>query len=114
SPDEKTLYVTARGIVKFDVKPDGTLTNRRQFTEMTSDGIKTDRQGNVWGGGPDGVRVFSPAGKQLGTIPAPENTTNLAFGDADRKTLYVTSNRSVWRVRVNVAGFTPATSKAGS
>jgi gluconolactonase len=115
SPDEKTLYVTAGPrILRYDVQPDGTIANRRVFVEMSSDGIKADQRGNVWGAGPDGVRVFSSEGKHLGTIPAPQNATNLAFGDADRKTLYVTTNTGLWRVRVNVDGFTPTTTKGRS
>jgi gluconolactonase len=105
SRDEKTLYLSAGPrILRYDVQPDGTLTNQKVFAEMSSDGIDLDEQGNLWGAGNDGIRIFSPDGKHLGTIPTPEGATNLAFGDADRKTLYVTTPKGLWRVRVNVAG----------
>src|SRR5262249_30266215 len=45
SPDEKTLYVTTRGLVAFDVRPDGSLTNQRQFSMTGADGTTVDAAG---------------------------------------------------------------------
>ena len=52
---------------------------------------------------------MSPQGKHLGTIVTPERVANLAFGDADSKTLYMVGGRSLWRIRVNTAGIRPMT-----
>jgi len=67
-----------------------------------------DSAGNVYATGPGGIWVFSSAGKQLGTIKTPEQPSNLAFGDADAKTIYITATSSVYKIRVNIAGEKPA------
>jgi len=113
SPDECILYVddTARRHVRaFDVLPDGTLANGRVFVEMQSpamggpDGMKMDVEGNLYVTGPGGTWLFDPAGNHLGTLVTPEKPANLAFGDADRRTLYVTARTSVYRVRTRLSG----------
>jgi sugar lactone lactonase YvrE len=53
---------------------------------------------------PGGVWVISPEGKHLGTIRAPEQSTNIGFGDADRKTLYIAARTSIYKIRVNTPG----------
>jgi gluconolactonase len=118
SPDEKILYVSNSGPkvlwMRYSVQPDGSVTDGKVFFDVTGvkgvggpDGIKVDRQGNLWGSGPNGVWIFSPAGKHLGTILVPERVGNLAFGDADGKTLYITASTSVYSVRLKVAGIKP-------
>ena len=72
------------------------------------DGMRVDSAGNVYATGPGGIWVFSPAGKQLGMIKTPEQPSNLAFGDADAKTIYITATSSVYKIRVNIAGEKPA------
>jgi gluconolactonase len=113
SPDGKTLYVddTRRFHVRaYDVRPDGSLANGRLFADMKSsdpgvpDGMKVDTQGNLYVTGPGGVWVFAPSGEPLGRIVTPEVPANVAFGDADWRSLYVTARTSVFRVRLNVAG----------
>jgi gluconolactonase len=113
SPNEKYLYLTAAGqrIMRYDVQPDDTITNGRVFIDMSSDkapgnpdGMKVDAQGNVYCTGPGGVWIISPEGKHLGTILLPERGTNMNFGDADGKTLYITSRSSLVRIRLKVAG----------
>jgi gluconolactonase len=71
------------------------------------DGMKVDKQGNIYAAGPGGVWVLTPDGKHLGTIHPPENPANLAWGDADAKTLYFTAVTGLYRLRVNVAGIQP-------
>ena len=112
SPDEKHLYGAAGSkLARYDVQPDGTLTNRQVFVDMSPagpggpDGIKVDRNGNVYSTGPGGVWIISPQGAHLGTIPV--NAANFAFGDADGKSLYLTARRDLYRLRVNVAGIHP-------
>ena len=97
------------------VRPDGTIANPRvifNYDTVTKepgafDGIKVDTKGNVWGSGPGGVWVISPAGKALGSIRVPEEPANLAFGEADGKTLYMTARRGLYRVRVLIVGIRP-------
>lgn len=117
SPNEKKLYVSdsEQGHIRvFQVKPNGTLTNGRIFAQLKEppdtgvpDGIKVDVQGNVYCSGPEGIWVFSPSGKLLGKIIVPEVVTNLAWGDSDYKTLYITASTSIYRIRLNIAGVQP-------
>ncbi|MEG4233857.1 SMP-30/gluconolactonase/LRE family protein [Microcoleus sp. Pol11C3] len=117
SPDEQKLYVNnseAGYIAVFDVKPDGTLTNQRLFADLKDasqggvpDGLKVDLEGNVYSTGPGGVWIISPDGKLLGKISVPETATNLAWGESDRKTLYITANTSLYRIRLKIAGVRP-------
>ena len=132
TPDDKTLYVIDshpkpggnRKIWAFDIAGDGSLSKQRLIYDFApgrgGDGMKLDMNGNLWvaagisvkrGPGetldnPPGVYVISPLGKLLGRIPVPENLiTNLAFGGPDRKTLYVTAGKTVYRIPVNVSGY---------
>jgi gluconolactonase len=117
SPDEKYLYVddsASRTYWRFELKPDGTITGGKLFFDMNAskdagvpDGMKIDQKGNIYGVGPGGVWVLSPQGKHLGTIKAPEDPANLAWGDDDGKTLYLTARTGLYRIRVNVAGIRP-------
>lgn len=105
SPDEKTLYVTngipaqpgpppvpARGtLAAFDVRPDGSLTNQREFATWPGgggDGSTFDAAGRLYVTATAGIHVISPDGKLLGTIPVPHGVISLAFSGKDRKTLY--------------------------
>ena len=95
SADEKTLYVTTGGVVAFDVQPDGSLTNQRQFfSAMTADGLAVDSAGRLYmtSNGVDGVAVLTPDGKLLGMIPTPLNFITVGFGGKDKKTLYGVAN----------------------
>jgi len=119
SPDEKFLYVNnwndkKKVILRYDVKPDCTLTNSTLFFDMTNapgndalDGLKVDQQGNVYSTGPGGLWIISPGGKQLGLIKGPEDPHNMAWGDDDGKTLYITALTGIYRIRMNVAGIRP-------
>lgn len=117
SPDEKILYVSDSGQKKwmrYSVQPDGSVADGKVLFGVTTetgaggpDGIKVDQRGNIWGAGPGGVWILSPGGKHLGTIRVPETVGNLAWGDQDGKSLYITASTSVYRVRVKVAGIRP-------
>jgi gluconolactonase len=117
SPDEKYLYVSDSGDrlwKRFAVAPDGSVRDGTVFLDASKDkspgspdGIKVDEAGNLYGAGPGGVWVISPAGKHLATIPIPERVSNLAWGDKDGKTLYITASTSVYRIRLNIPGPLP-------
>lgn len=118
SPDEKKLYISSTRPEKFwmvyDVGADGKLSNGRKFFDGTSmpgdgvpDGMKVDRDGNIYATGPEGVMIFSPAGKLLGVIKVPEIPANLNWGDADGKTLYITARTSIYRIRTKAIGVRP-------
>lgn len=117
SPDEKYLYIddsASKTYWRFDVQPDGSLTDKKLLIDMSSskdagvpDGMKVDQKGNIYGAGPGGIWVLTPDGKHLGTIRPPENPANLAWGDADGKTLYFTAVTGLYRLRVNVPGIRP-------
>jgi gluconolactonase len=92
SPDEKTLYVTNAGtLVAFDVQANGALTNQRVLATLPGgggDGSTIDAQGRIYVTGFPGVRVVSPDGNVLGTIPAPIQLISVAFSGPDKKTLF--------------------------
>ena len=114
-PDEKHLYVNGdRKIVKYEINPDDTVQNGSVFVDMTSDplpgntdGMKVDKNGNVYCVGPGGVWIISPAGKHLGTIRFPLAASNLAFVDDDSKAIYFTVRGSLYRIRTKIAGVRP-------
>ena len=119
SPDQKTLYVAQSdpkaAIWKaFRVKKNGTLGKSRVLYDATKwvdkrpglpDGMAVDTQGHIWATGPGGVYVFSPKGKLLGILATGERTANCAFGD-DGKTLYITADMYLCRVRTLAQGVT--------
>jgi gluconolactonase len=116
SPDEKYLYVDdwdakKKIILRYDVQPDGSLTNESLFFDATTepgedawDGLKVDRLGNVYASGPGGLWIISPEGKHLGTIVGPEHPHNLAWGGEDRKTLYLAAQTGLYRISVKIPG----------
>jgi gluconolactonase len=116
SPDEQFLYVAnwdeqRKIIMRYDAARDGTLSNGRVFFDMTSapgeealDGIKVDQRGNIYSSGPGGIWIISSDGVHLGTIKAPQLPANMAWGDEDGRTLYMTARSAVYRLRVNVPG----------
>jgi gluconolactonase len=117
SPDEKYLYIAESGVkqwLRYRVLPDGSVTDETLFCDASKDpavggpdGIKVDKVGNLYGSGPGGVWIISPEGKHLGTIAVPERVANLAWGDADAKTLYITASTSLYRIKLKIAGVRP-------
>lgn len=101
TPDGKTLYVAdIRGnkTWSFSINSDGTLTNKKLFCEMGSDGMTIDRKGNLYLTG-KGVTVFDKTGKRMGNIPVPENwSANVCFGGKNRKSLYITASKGLYRI----------------
>ena len=66
--------------------------------------VKIDVEGHLYVTGATGVWVFEPDGTLLGVVATPERPANCAWGDADRKSLYVTAQTSLYRIRTKVAG----------
>lgn len=108
SPDERLLYVadSVRDHVRvFTVAADGGLSAGRLFVDVANpDGLKVDVAGNLYCAAADGLRLYAPDGAPLGRIILPERPANLAWGDADWRTLYVTATSSLYRLRARVAG----------
>jgi gluconolactonase len=131
SPDDRRLYLIeanqaqggARMIRSYDLQPDGAVANMRVhynfYPGRSGDGMSIDTAGNLHvAAGLNqlrgtsetldtraGVHVISPEGKLLNFVPIPEDTiTNTAFGGSDMKTLYVTAGKTLYRVRMDVAG----------
>ncbi len=125
SPDEKTLYVANSDPkwaiwMAYDVKADGSIAQGRVLFDVTElakkrkglpDGMKVDKQGNLFATGPGGVLVISPAGKHLGTISPVaasaestyDGTANCAWGN-DGSVLYITADKYLYRVKTSTKG----------
>jgi len=117
SPDERTLYVadTSRYQIRaFQVAEDGALTGGDVFAQFSEDqgagrpdGMKVDEEGNLYTTGPGGLWILGADGTQLGQLRFPEKTANCGWGDADRRSLYVTASTSVYRLRTRIPGIVP-------
>ena len=107
TPDGKKLYVAdikGRKTYSFVIQKDGTLTDKKLFADMGSDGMTVDSKGNVYLTG-KGVTIFNSKGEKIETIAidAPW-TANVCFGGKDRKTLFVTASKSVFTLKMKVKG----------
>ena len=115
SPDENYLYVgnwdpEKKIVMRYEVAADGSLSNGKVFFDMTNepgedaiDGIKVDREGNLYVSGPGGLWIISPEARHLGTIITPKHPHNLAWGD-DGKTLYMTARSTLYRMPLKKSG----------
>jgi len=117
SPNEKTLYVSNadpnRAVwLAYDVKGNGTVGSGRVFFDATAwtktkkgvpDGMKVDKDGNLFAAGPGGIHIFTPDGRHLGSIETGVPTSNVAWGD-DGSVLYITANKAVYRIRLSTKG----------
>jgi gluconolactonase len=120
SPDERYLYVgnwdpDAKVIMRYELDAAGGVSGASVFADLTSapgddaiDGLKVDVAGNVYACGPGGVWILSPAGEELGLLRLPESPHNLAWGDDDARTLYITALTGVYRIRLSIPGVRPS------
>jgi gluconolactonase len=107
SADASALYVAdiqGNKTWKYTINKGGSLSNKKLFCEMGSDGMTIDTKGNIYLTG-TGVSVFDRNGVFLGTIPVPEKwTANVCFSGKDRKTLFITAGKSIFRIRTLIKG----------
>ncbi|MBK5269909.1 MAG: SMP-30/gluconolactonase/LRE family protein [Bacteroidia bacterium] len=111
---EKDNYLWA-----YDVNPDGTISNGRQFAKLflpgnvldrkgrssSADGMAIDKQGNIYIGTYMGVQIFNNKGEFVGMINLPSFPVSLCFGDSDMKTLYIVSYNKVYKIKTNMEGY---------
>jgi gluconolactonase len=111
TPDVKTLFVSDIGAGRtwrYDIQPDGSLTNKTLFCKMGSDGMTIDDEGNLYLTG-HGVTIFDRNGSQIGHIDVNEKwTANVSFGDKDHKTLFITASGSLYSIRLRTKGANPS------
>jgi gluconolactonase len=119
APDLKTLYLADSNpkgnqhLLAFALREDGTVGPKRLVHDFGKDrgidGMCVDVRGNIYGaagqGKTGGIYVFNPDGKQIAFLPTPEVPTNCVFAGKDRKWLYVTAGKSLYRVHLKVEGF---------
>ena len=104
--DGKKLFIADIGDKKtyvYDIKDDGTLSERKLFCEMGSDGMTLDTEGNLYITG-RGVTVFNKDGKKIEHIAIKGWTANVCFGGKDMKTLYITATKSLFTMQMKVKG----------
>lgn len=116
SPDERFLYVSnwddhRKVIMRYALRPDDTVERGDVFADLTGeagedaiDGLKIDQAGNVYASGPGGLWIFAADGRKLGLLRGPEHPHNMAWGDADRRTLYWAAQTGIYRLRLNIPG----------
>jgi gluconolactonase len=119
SPDERYLYVgnwdpERKVVMRYELDPGGRVLDAGVLFDMTGaegedaiDGLEVDQAGNVYACGPGGIWVISADGHHLGTLRLPEAPHNLAWGDHDARTLYITALTSVYRIRLQIPGIRP-------
>jgi gluconolactonase len=117
SPDEKKLYVSNADAgnavwIVYDIKPDGSIANGKVLFDATAwtktkkgvpDGMKVDREGNLFAAGPGGIYVIGPDGAHLGSIETGVATGNVAWGE-DGSSLFIASNTNVYRLKLTTKG----------
>ena len=121
SPDEAHLYVSnsdrnKKIWMRYEVEPDGSLSSGEVFLDLTSepgqepDGMKVDQRGNLYLTGPGGLWITDPRARVLGVIRTPVEPANVAWGDADGRTLYLTARSVLYRIRLSIEGIRPTSS----
>ncbi len=111
TPDGKNLYVADMGANqtwRYDIQPDGSLTNKTLICNIGEDGMTTDTEGNLYLAG-RGVTVVDKTGKQIDQINVPESwTANVCFGGKDHQTLFITASKSFYSIQLKTKGANPA------
>jgi gluconolactonase len=130
SPEGGTLYVNntwlqpgGNFVWAYDVAPDGSLANKRQFAmvdlkpevlearnpadrfDSGADGTAVDTDGRYYVATRTGVQIFLPDGTAAGTIAVPQYPVSITFGGPNNDVLYMVGESSVWSIRTKVHGF---------
>jgi len=108
TPDGKTLYVTDRRLNRtwrYAIQSDGSLAGKQLHCKVGADGMTLDELGNLYTtpNKPE-IRVFKPDGSELGTIPMPKPASNLCFAGVDGKTLFITTHKTLYQLKMKVTG----------
>lgn len=107
SLDGERLYVSDIGAGRtwvYDLREDGSVTNRRLFCKLGSDGMTVDDAGNVYLTG-QGVTVFNADGKEIEHIDVPGPwTANVAFGGERHDMLFITAGTAIYGLKMRVRG----------
>ena len=107
TPDGRQLFVSdirAAQTWRYDIQPDGSLTNKTFFCALGSDGMTMDEEGNLYLTG-KGVTVFDKTGKQIDHIDVPETwSANVCFGGTGHKTLFITASTSLYSIQLRNKG----------
>ncbi|WP_339656461.1 SMP-30/gluconolactonase/LRE family protein, partial [uncultured Salegentibacter sp.] len=107
TPDGKTLYIADIGANKtysYKINPDGSLSDKKLFTELGSDGMTIDNKGNIYLTG-KGVTVFDKSGNKIQHIPIDKDwTANVTFGGKNQQTLFITAQQALYSLEMNVKG----------
>jgi gluconolactonase len=119
APDGRTLYVAnsdpRRAIwMAYRLDPRGNVISRRLLADVTAevarerpglpDGMAIDARGNLFATAPGGILVMAPDGTRLGRIATGQPIANCTFGGADGRTLFMTSNTMIARLRTRTRG----------
>jgi len=116
SRDETRMFIndTDRQHIRvFDVQADGRLAGGEVWASTdgphpgVADGMKVDAEGRLFSSGSGGIHVFDRGGERLGVIRTPQKAANFTWGGADRRDLLITASKSLYRLRMVVAGFLP-------
>jgi gluconolactonase len=119
SPDGMTLYVSDNGpkrraLLALDLDPaTGAVAHPRVLHDFGGgrgvDGMTVTADGRIvaaaGSGREAGAHIFAPDGRRLAVIPTPEDPTNVEFGGSDRKMLYITAGKSLYRIATTMTGF---------
>ena len=107
TPDGKILYLADSGaqeVYSYSIGSEGALSNPRLIAAVACDGMALDERGNIYLTGREGVIVYNSKGERIALIKVPETPANVCFGGADRKTLFITAETSLYLLEMNVRG----------